>query len=532
MTDELAQPIYFIAPGVALPRGGAVEVGNKAYNLMRLAAAGLRVPPGFALPTNWCGKLKSENPPDLPAALHRSIRWLEQTSGLGFGSPRRPLLVSVRSGAPVSMPGMLETVLDLGLNGTTVEGLIRLTGNPRLAWDSYRRLVRGFAEVVTGLSGDALDAAAAEAGGGDEPPAGGYDHRTLRAMTQAMLDRYRALAGEPFPEDVHEQLARATAAVFGSWDAPKAVTYRRLNGISDEIGTAATVQMMVFGNAGGGSGAGVAFTRDPATGERKLYVDFQFNGQGEDVVAGRSVLNSQDLLQQRLPLVIGELEAISRMLETLFGNVQDFEFTLQSGKLYLLQTRTAKTTPWAALRIAVDLVEERVITPAEALARLQGLDLDSIRRNRLAGAAGPPLAAAVVASPGFATGAIALTPEAAERMAASGRKLILVRRDIATEDIAGMARAEGVLTAAGGRTSHAAVVARQLGKVCLVGCQSLVVDLPRRQCRIGDRLLDEGDTISLDGNAGRVFADALEAITERPEHELAIIRGWQRAAAA
>jgi len=531
VTDDRTPELYVIAPGAALPRGGAAEVGNKAWNLMRLAAAGLRVPPGFALPTHWCRKLKSDAAADLATPLRRGIAWLEQTSGLGFGSPRRPLLVSVRSGAPVSMPGMLDTVLDIGLNRTTVEGVIRLTGNPRLAWDSYRRLVRGFGEVVTGLPADAFDAVTAEIAGADPPP-GGYDHLALRAVTLAMLDQYRALAGEPFPDDVHDQLARAAAAVFASWDAPKAVTYRRLNGIADDIGTAATVQMMVFGNAGGASGAGVGFTRDPATGERTLYVDFQFNGQGEDVVAGRNVLNDRTLLRRRLPLLTGELETGSRALETLFCDAQDFEFTLQSGTLYLLQTRSAKTTPWARLRIAVDLVTEGVITPAEALERLHGLDLDSIVRKRLAGTAGAPLASALIASPGVATGAIALTPEAAERMAGTGQKVILVRRDIATEDIAGLASAEGVLTAAGGRTSHASVVARQLGKVCLVGCTALGIDAARRQCRIGGRLLDEGETISLDGNAGQVFAGALEVVTERPERELAVIRDWRRAAAA
>jgi len=545
VSEDRTPDLYPFGPGVVLPRGGAAEVGNKAWNLMRMAAAGLRVPPGFALPTGWCQRFhaagaspdtaKRQPKPDaiLAAALRRGIAGLEQVSGLGFGSARRPLLVSVRSGAPVSMPGMLETVLDIGLNQETVEGLIRQTGNPRLAWDSYRRLVRQFAGVVAGLPAEPFDAVIASVtGNAQDEPAGGFDHITLRAMTFGMLKRYEDLAGEPFPEDVYVQLGRASAAVFASWEAPKAVTYRKLNGIADSMGTAVTVQTMVFGNAGGASGAGVGFTRDPATGARTLYVDFQFNGQGEDVVAGRQVLNDNERLSRRLPLLVTELEATCHTLEALFGDAQDFEFTLQSGSLYLLQTRNAKTTPWAALRIAVELVEEGLITPAEALARLRAIDLDSITRSRLAAESGQLLATARVACPGIATGAIALSPEAAERMAEAGQKVILVRREIATEDIAGLARAEGTLTATGGRTSHAAVVARQLGKVCLVGCTALAIDLARQQCRIGERVLDEGDTISLDGNEGRIFAGALEVVTERPERELAAIRDWRRAVAA
>jgi pyruvate, orthophosphate dikinase len=538
VNNEQAPDLYPIGPGVVLPPGGPAAVGGKAWNLMRMAAAGLRVPPGFVLPTGWCQRLHAPGSSpaldaSLAAALQRGIAGLEKVTGLGFGSERRPLLVSVRSGAPVSMPGMLETVLDIGLNQETVEGLIRQTGNPRLAWDSYRRLVRQFASVVAGLPGEPFDAVIATVTGKDqEEPAGGFDHLALRAITLGMLERYKDLAGEPFPEDVYVQLNRAAAAVFASWGAPKAVTYRRLNGIADSMGTAVAIQTMVFGNAGGASGAGVGFTRDPATGARTLYVDFQFNGQGEDVVAGRQVLNDNERLRRRLPLLVTELETTCHTLEALFGDAQDFEFTLQSGTLYLLQTRTAKTTLWAALRIAVDLVEEGLITSAEALARLRSIDLSNVTRSRLAVESGQMLATARVACPGIASGAIALSPEAAERMVETGQKVILVRREIATEDIAGLSRAEGTLTATGGRTSHAAVVARQLGKVCLVGCSALSIDLARRQCRIGDRVLDEGEVISLDGNEGRIFAGALEVLTERPDRELAIIHDWQRAAAA
>jgi pyruvate,orthophosphate dikinase len=532
VTEESGPGFRPIRPGAPLPPGGAAEVGNKAWNLMRMQAAGLRVPPGFVLPTAWAARPRgAATEAALRAALRRGIDDLEQASGLVFGSPRRPLLVSVRSGAPVSMPGMLETVLDLGLNRHTVGGLIRQIGNPRLAWDSYRRLIRQFAAVVDGLPAEPFEAAAAATGGTEEPP-GGHDHRVLRAIALRQLDVYESLTGRPFPEDVTEQLARATAAVFASWDAPKAVTYRRLNAIPDSLGTAVTVQMMVFGNAGGASGAGVGFTRNPATGARELYLDFQFNGQGEDVVAGRQVLHDSLLLRRRLPLVATELETIGHTLESLFAGAQDFEFTLQSGTLWLLQARTARTTPWAALHIAVDMVEEGLITPAQALDRLGAIDLDQVSRTRLAAEPEQMLATAHVASPGIATGAIALSPEEAGRMAAAGRRAILVRRDIATEDVAGLAQAEGALTATGGRTSHAAVVARQLGKVCLVGCTALAIDAARRECRIGGRVLAEGETISLDGNAGRVFAGAVAMVTERPERALAKIAEWRRALAA
>jgi pyruvate,orthophosphate dikinase len=476
MTDDLLQTsgLHMIVASARLPPGGAKDVGGKAWNLIRMAAAGLPVPPGFVLSTEWCRMQGIGQVDDarLAAALDEGIECLERATGLRFGSPRCPLVVSVRSGAPVSMPGMLETVLDVGLNDEAVEGLFRLTGNPRLAWDSYRRLVQGFAEVVQGLPPEPFNRlirTAMEKAGVDAEQE--LDHRSLRQVTRGMLDEYGALAGTTLPQDPKEQLSRATAAVFRSWDAPKAIAYRRLNDIDDTLGTAVTVQTMVFGNAGGASGAGVGFNRNPATGRRELYLDFQFNAQGEDVVSGRQILTGHDTLQRRLPAVWEELEQVAHRLEALFGDAQDFEFTLQDGRLSLLQTRDAQRTPWAALRIAVDLVTEGVIGPQEALERLRGLEVTTIQRTRLASDRPKPLAMATVASIGAASGAVALDTAAAERLSRNGTPAILVRAETTTEDITGMAKADGILTGAGGRTSHAAVVARQLGKVCLVGCR-------------------------------------------------------------
>ena len=522
--------MYVIGGGAGLPPGGPDAVGAKAFNLARMADAGLPVPPAFVLPTSWCRALRDgiADEAAVAAALESGMQRLEATTGLGFGSARRPLLVSVRSGGAVSMPGMLETVLDVGLNTAGVEGLLRLTGNPRLAWDSFRRLVQGYAEVVQGLPAAPFDelvaAALAESEAESERD---LDHRALHGLAFAMLERFRSLAGKPFPTEPRAQLLAAVMAVFRSWDAPKAVTYRRLNGLDDSAGTAVTVQAMVYGNAGGASGAGVGFTRDPATGERGLYVDFAFNGQGEDVVAGRRATDGGARLARMLPSVFGQLEAMCGTLEALSGDAQDFEFTVQTGALWLLQTRRAKRTPWAALRIAVELVEEGLLSPAEARGLLRGIDAATVVRTRFANP-GPVLARAQVASVGVVSGRIALDSAAAERLAQSG-PAILVRQETVTEDIAGMASAVGILTAMGGRTSHAAVVARQLGRVCLVACPELVIDLARRTCCIGGQDFAEGDPLSLDGNEGTVHAGLLEAVAERPERELAAIAAWPKA---
>ena len=519
--------LYTILAGSPLPKGGAQEVGNKALGLLRMVQAGLPIPPAFVLPTAWCQRTQAADRPAMRKTLAAGITHLQSATGLGFGASRRPLLVSVRSGGAVSMPGMMETVLNIGLNAETVEALIRLTGNPRLAWDSYRRLVQSYAEVVAYLPTAPFDALVADAlKSGEVDDERDLDHRDLRTLTVAMLDCYRTLTGNAFPADPREQLAAAAAAVFRSWDATKAVSYRRLNGIDDKAGTAVTVQTMVFGNAGGESGAGVAFTRSPAIGTNELYFDFQFNAQGEDVVSGRQHLGDKDRLRLVLPAVWTRLNEIRHDLETLFREAEDFEFTVQAGVLFLLQTRRAKRTDWAALAIAVDMVDEGLLTPVEALAHLDGIDLNAVVRTSFAPPVRRTLAVAEVASMGVASGVVALDPAAVKRLSSAGTPAIFVRRETVTTDIEGMALAVGILTASGGRTSHAAVVARQLGKVCLVACPGLEINLDSRQCTIGGTVLKEGDFLSLDGNTGAVHLGCLTPVVERPERALAAIASW------
>jgi pyruvate,orthophosphate dikinase len=413
---------------------------------------------------------------------------------------------------------------------TTVEALIRATGNPRLAWDSFRRFIQGYAEVVAGLPTEPLDALvetamqAAQAATERE-----LDHRDLKSLTLAMLGCYRALTGKAFPADPREQLAAAAQAVFRSWDSPKAASYRHLNNISDMAGTAVTVQTMVYGNAGGTSGAGVGFTRNPATGAREFYFDFQFNAQGEDVVAGRHKMRDNERLPLVLPAIWEQLQTTCRTLEALFRDAQDFEFTVQAGLLYLLQTRRAKRTDWAALAIATDMVAEGLLTPQAALRHLDGISLDTISRTSFAPPMPEALAQAQVASIGVASGVVALDSEAVKRFTSAGVQPILVRWETITADIDGMALAAGILTGSGGRTSHAAVVARHMGKVCLVACPELTIKLDHRQCRIGAHVFREGDYLSLDGNTGAVYPGSLTPVIERPESRLAAVAAWRQA---
>jgi pyruvate,orthophosphate dikinase len=516
--------------------GDAGKMGFKAFNLQRMAAAGMPVPQAFVLGTDWC-RLYRKSPEASRPPLHDSLgewtRRLELACGLSFGGERRPLLVSVRSGAPVSMPGMMDTVLNIGLCERTVRGLLRLTGNPRLAWDSYRRLVQQYAHVVHAADDGAFEklAAAAVRRAGVPGPRD-LDFEGLAKLAAESVELFAELTGEPFPQDPREQLEAAAVAVLDSWQSARAAEYRRLHGIDDGMGTAVTVQRMVFGNAGGTSGSGVGFTRDPASGENRLYLDFLFNAQGEDVVSGRHAVTDTPRLPVALPEVAQRLEELRHALEATFGDAQEFEFTVQDGRLYLLQTRTAKRTPWAALRIAVEQVREGVATPAQALERLAGLDLGAIERRRVADEGEVPLAAAEPASIGIAVGAIALDSKACKRLAAKGRSVILVRGDTSTEDIAGIATAAGVLTARGGRTSHAAVVARQMGKVCLVGCSTLRVDTKARAIVLGTRTLREGETICLDADHGRVLDGEPEVVVERPEGLLSEVAKWRAEAAA
>jgi pyruvate,orthophosphate dikinase len=527
--------LFFALPNATAPADTDVAaLGSKAYGLLRLARLGARVPPAFVLGTTVCrdyyaggGRL----PGDVRAMLETGLARLSEATDRQFGATRRPLLLAVRSGAPVSMPGMMETVLNVGLCDRTLGGFLRSTGNPRLVWDCYRRLVRDFTQVVHGCPPTALDAVLAKCCREEGvASARELDSACLTQVCTETMRTARAVSGRPFPQSPMDQLEQAVDAVFRSWNSEKTRHYRRLNGIDDALGTAVTVQTMVFGNGGGASGAGVGFTRDPATGEHELYLDFLFNAQGEDVVAGQHGVQDTARLSWQLPLVAQELQRLSGVLEQAFHDMQDFEFTVEEGRLYLLQTRAGKRTPWAAVRIAVDMVHEGLITPAEALARLEGYPLERISRAHLASDVRiEPLARAVPASTGVAQGVLAFESRRAVELAARGQAVILARQDIETADIEGIAAAAGVLTARGGRTSHAAVVARQLGKVCLVGCTELSLDPSGRDCVIAGRHLLEGDAITLDGDAGRIYPGSLPLAQEQPERELAEIRRWQGA---
>jgi len=505
--------------------------GSKAAELWRMSRLGLNVPPAFVLPTTLCEPVNRQDPKALAAlddGLRDGISRLEETADRRFGDERRPLFVSVRSGAAQSMPGMMETILDVGLNEKTVRGLIGLTGNPRLAWDSYRRFIQMYAEVVEGTPAEAFEARlAAMIRSEDIPAEGDLDPEALERLTHEFRDIAARAVGQAIPEAPMEQVRAAARAVYRSWGSPRAIEYRRLNKLDRLVGTAVTVQAMVFGNGGGRSGAGVAFSRNPADGAKRLYVDFLFDAQGEDVVAGRRIPGDMAMLAARLPEVAQELADGASRLEREFRDVQDIEFTVEDDRLFFLQTRSAKRTPRAALRILVDLVHEGLLDPATALARAKEIDLDRVGITRFADNA-PAIARATSASPGVATGRIAFDSARAKELAADKEPVILVRRDTSTEDVAGFAVASGILTASGGRTAHAAVVARQLGKVCLVGCRELKIHPNASGGEIGGHQIKEGDWISLDGETGEVALGRQNIVVQMPEAELAEIETWRR----
>jgi len=516
-------------------KGDMAEMGMKAFDLVRMARIGLPVPPAFVLGTPHCRRWYRE--PErfgkgLASLLEEQLRWLQSATDLGLGDTRKPLLVSVRSGAPVSMPGMMDTLLNIGLCDATVHGLLRITGNPRLVWDSYCRLIRSFAEVVYGAAPQPFAAALDTMLIRERVDRfQDLDYLSLAELSQTCLQIFNDLTGQPFPQNPLKQLELAVHAVFASWNSPRAVEYRRLHGIPDDLFTAATIQRMVFGNAGGTSGSGVGFTRDPDSGEKRLYFDFLFNSQGEDIVSGRAIGSDAEQLFTILPETGRELNAICDALEMEFRDAQEFEFTIQDGVLYLLQTRSAKRTEWAALRIAVEQTGEGLIERDEALARLDGLELDKIMRRRLSLEGQQPLCQGQPAGIGVAIGPLAFDIDAARRLSSDeGEAAVLVREEMSTDDISGIALSAGVLTAKGNRTSHAAVVARQLGKPCICGCSGLRIDPERHFAVFGERSLTEGETITLDSNTGRVYAGAAAIVIERPEEWLNEIRKWRRSA--
>ncbi|MEI6113223.1 MAG: PEP/pyruvate-binding domain-containing protein [Burkholderiales bacterium] len=480
------------------------SMGSKAFNLTRMLGCGLNVPPALVI-----GSRFTAHPDEcVPAVLETGLPALESVTGMVFGDSRKPLIVSVRSGAAVSMPGMMETLLNIGLCDETLPGLLRQTGNPRMVWDAYRRLIASYGEVVAGLpAGLFEDEIARVTAGRDERL---LDFAEMRSLARTFLEIYAAQARQPFPQDVREQLIGAMQAVFSSWHSDKATAYRQINRIDAKLGTAVTIQSMVFGNSGNRSGAGVGFTRDPSTGERRLWVDFLTNAQGEDVVSGRRNAHGHEALAAVAPEAWKKLEESTAILERDFGDMQDFEFTVQEGTLYLLQTRSGKRTPIAAARIALDLLDEGTIDRATALARTEGLknsDLQSVRLESCDEVSldEAHLASAMTACAGIVSGEVLLNPDHAARAHAEGRKVILVRQDAETNDIAAIESAEGLLTQRGARTSHAAVVARQLGKVCLVGCTTLKINASDNTIQFGEMQLREGDFLTLDGNSGDVY---------------------------
>lgn len=529
---DTRRAVFDLAAGALREPLEPALVGFKAANLARMIRMGLPVPEGFVIGTPWCARHfgdRDATRAELEGVLQDRIRGIEHASGRVFGDARRPLLVSVRSGAPVSMPGMMDTLLNVGLCDTTVRGLLRTTGNPRLVWDSYRRLIQQFAEVVFGADPAPFERRIDEVLREQAiARVQELDFRTHARLAQDFLALFEHTARRRFPQQPAEQLALAVGAVFDSWHSERARRYRAMNDVSEKLGTAVTVQRMVFGNAGGTSGSGVGFSRDPATGAATRYVDFLFNSQGEDVVSGRHDAADAHRLSLVLPDVARELEDVAARLEQEFRDAQEYEFTVQDGTLFLLQTRTAKRTPLAALRMAVEMVEEGRIEPHEALARLNGLDLEALRLRRVQpGANDARIATAVAACPGAASGAIALDASAAAHFAADGRRVILVRDDTATDDIAALAGCAGLLTRQGSRTSHAAVIARQMGKVALVGCTELAIDPARRTIRLGGLTLAEGDTLSLDGNDGVIYHGSVEIAEERPEAWLREVARWR-----
>jgi pyruvate, orthophosphate dikinase len=508
----------------------AETVGVKAANLARMAALGLPVPPAFVLPVDLCAAIVAGDPDveqTLDEGLREGIAFLERATGKKFGDRRRPLLVSVRSGAAQSMPGMLDSVLDVGCTTAAVRGLVRMTGNSRFGWDCRRRFLESYAEIVLGI-----DPAVFTARLGDMVIKEGVD--SVRELDCEALERlaadYRMLLAEDGPsEEPMAQLTNAARAVYRSWTSERAQTYRRLQHLEHLQGTAVTVQAMVFGNCGSSSAAGVAFSRDPSTGAAQPVIELLFEAQGEDVVAGRHTPDTEEALQRALPNVASRLRDILVQLEREFGDVQDIEFTVEDGCLYILQTRTAKRTSVAALRIAVDLVHEGLITPAQALRRLDGMDLTRLTRQRLVDTHNP-MARGIGASSGVASGRAAFDSAGAERLSGSGAPVIIVRPDISTADVAGFAVSAGIVTAVGGRTAHAALVARQLGKPCVVGCDRVAVDVGAGRAQFADTTIAEGEWISIDGDGGEVYRGKREVVAERPEKELAEIERWRQSA--
>ncbi len=517
--------VYFFGNGKAAGDPSMKRLlGGKGANLAGMTASGIPVPPGFTVSTEVCYYFNKNNntyPAGLQPQIDKALQWVEECHGAKFGDSQNPLLVSVRSGAERSMPGMMDTVLNLGLNHEIVEGLAKISGNPRMAWDSYRRLIDMFGDVVMGVSHEYFEkslTAIKKKAHANEDCELTTEH--LKELVKSYLQIYENHVGSPFPQNPHEQLRLAIKAVFESWGKDKAVSYRKINKITGLLGTAVNVQAMVFGNMGEDSGSGVAFTRNPATGENEFYGEFLDNAQGEDVVAGIRTPMTMKVVQEKWPQIYQQLLYIRNQLEQRFRDMQDIEFTIQQGKLYMLQTRTGQRTGMAAIRMAIDMVHEHLIDVKEALKRINGDHVAQLLYPVLDPEAKSAaikddlcLGVGLPAGPGAASGKVVLNPKDAEMQRLKGERVILVRRETSPEDVSGMWAAEGILTSRGGMTSHAAVVARGWGKCCVVGLDELNIDYESKTCEIKGKVFKEGDDISLDGFSGELL---LGKITTSP----------------
>jgi pyruvate,orthophosphate dikinase len=509
-------------------------LGGKGANLAEMSAIGLPVPPGFTITTEACAYYHEHGdrwPEGLEEQVREGIRHIEQLMGARFGDPENPLLVSVRSGAAISMPGMMDTVLNLGINDQVVEGLARRTNNERFAYDAYRRFIDMFGDVVMGVKHDyfeeVLDALKKEKGVREDTE---LDAEALKELVRRYKEVYRQHTGSLFPEDPYEQLYKAINAVFKSWNSERAVKYRQIHKIRGLLGTAVNVQAMVFGNMGERSGTGVCFTRNPATGEKELYGEFLINAQGEDVVAGIRTPKSISELKQIMPEVYEELLRLAELLERHYKNMQDIEFTVQEGKLFILQTRNGKRTGVAAVKIAVDMVDEGLVDKKTAVRDLvEPAHLDQLLHPRFKDETAYKdrvIGRGLPASPGAAVGQVVFTAEDAEAWKAQGKRVILVRVETSPEDVGGMHAAEGILTSRGGMTSHAAVVARSWGKPCVAGCGDIVIDYKTKTFRAGDVVVKEGDWISINGSTGEVILGKEELVEPSLSGDFARFMEW------
>lgn len=505
-------------------------LGGKGANLGEMTLMGLPVPPGFTISTEACNYYleNRDHPLGFFEELDEKMDELEHAMKKTFGGAENPLLVSVRSGARVSMPGMMDTILNLGLNDDTVSGLLKQTENPRFCYDAYRRFVTMFGNVVLGIPHDRFEERFEEVKKekGVEMDTE-LDTEDLKKLVKIFKGIVKEETGKDFPEDPREQLVMAIVAVFNSWNCKRAVTYRNLHGLPHNMGTAVNIQSMVFGNMGESSGTGVAFTRNPSTGEREFFGEFLQNAQGEDVVAGIRTPQKISEMKEVMPEMYEQLLKVQRILENHYRDMQDMEFTIESGQLFMLQTRNGKRTARAAIKIAVDMVDEGLITKEEALKRIDPNQLNAILHPFIDPKAKKTLLArGLPASPGAAVGKIVFTADKAYQMAEDGEKVILVRKETSPEDIHGMHAAQGILTSTGGMTSHAAVVARGMGKPCIAGCREILVDEKIKTLEINGRVLGEEDVLTLDGSTGEVMLGAMPTVEPSLSEEFETLMSW------